>query len=280
MSTSTQYRVDPGRVREHYDRLSRLYRLFWGEHLHHGYFEGNESPKRAQVQLMERLAERAAIPAGSRVLDIGCGLGGSAFWLANRFGCHVTGMTISPVQVHLATKRAAALGLSDRLRFEMKDANAWQPEAEAFDVVWIMESSEHFPDKRGFFDRCARTLKPGGILAVAAWLRRNGPMREDERPVIAAIAEAMMSASIDTLSDYQQWMCDAGLTVTTAEDISRHVAPTWSHCARIGANPLVRLFLPMTSAPTQSFVRSFPLMVQAYAQGAMAFGLFAAQKSV
>jgi len=278
MTVSPQYPVDVGRVRKHYDRMAHLYRLFWGEHLHHGYFENNESPAHAQIRLMERLAERAAIPAGARVLDIGCGLGGSAFWLADQYGCDVTGMTISPVQARIGSRKAAARGLGDRVRFQVKDANLWQPEPDRFDVIWIMESSEHFPDKPGFFDRCARALKPGGTLAVAAWLRRDGPLREDERPLIAAIAEAMMSASLDTLSDYQQWMRDAGLRVTAAEDISRYVAPTWSCCARIGGNPLVRLLLPLTGAPTRSFVRSFPQMVQAYAQGAMAFGLFAAKK--
>ena len=48
MSASVQYPVDVSRVREHYDRLSLLYRLFWGEHLHHGFFENGESPKRAR----------------------------------------------------------------------------------------------------------------------------------------------------------------------------------------------------------------------------------------
>jgi hypothetical protein len=74
-------------------------------------------------------------------------------------------------------------------------------------------------------------------------------------------------------------MGDAGLTVTVAEDITRHVKPTWSHCSRIGDNPAVRFFLHFTGEHTRRFVRSFPLMKQAYAQGAMAFGLFVARKS-
>jgi len=280
MTSSPQYPVETDHVRRHYDRLSILYRLFWGEHLHHGYFEANESREVAQIQLMERLAERAAIPDGARVLDIGCGIGGSAIWLAEKFRCDVTGMTISPVQARMASKRSAERRLDERVRFEIRDANRWLPGAERFDVVWIMESSEHFPDKPDFFQRCARALKPGGTLAVCAWLRREGPMRDDDRPLIAAIAKAMMSASLDTLCDYRQWMRDAGLTVTAAEDIAQKVAPTWSHCARIGANPLVRLFLPLAGGPTRRFVRAFPLMVQAYARGAMAFGLFVARKTI
>jgi len=278
MSTTPQFPVEITHIRKHYDRLSFLYRLFWGEHLHHGYWEGNESAARAQIQLMERLAERAGVSRGARVLDIGCGLGGSALWLADQFECEVTGMTISPVQARMAAARAKKRGLTNRVKFELNDANEWQPEPASVDLIWIMESSEHFPDKPGFFERCALALKPGGVLAVCAWLRRDGPLREDERDLVNAIAEAMLSASLGSLSDYQAWMRDAGLTVTVAKDITRHVEQTWSHCSRIGDNPAVRFFLRFTDRSTQRFVRSFPLMKQAYAQGAMAFGLFVAKK--
>ena len=279
MTSSTQFPVDIDHIRKHYDRLSFLYRLFWGEHLHHGYWEKNESAPRAQIQLMERLAERAGIPRGAKVLDIGCGLGGSAMWLAQQYECDVTGMTISPVQARMATAKAKARGLSGQVRFEVNDANRWQPEAESVEAIWIMESSEHFEDKARFFERCARALKPGGILACCAWLRRDGAFREGEKALVGTIAEAMMSASLDSLSDYVQWMRDAGLNVTAAEDITRNVAPTWTHCSRIGENPAVKLVVRFLDAPTQRFVRSFPLMEQAYAQGAMAFGLLVAQKS-
>ncbi len=273
-----QFPADIDRIRRHYDRLSFLYRLFWGEHLHHGYWENNESASRAQIQLMERLAERARVPRGARVLDIGCGLGGSAQWLATQFDCDVTGMTISPVQARMATAKAKSRGLAPRVRFEVNDADQWQPKPASFDVIWIMESSEHFHDKPRFFERCASALKPGGILAVCAWLRRDGPLCDDEQTLLNTISKAMLTASLGSLSDYRRWMRDAGLTITTAEDITRHVEPTWSHCSRIGDNPAVRFFLHFTAEPTQRFVRSFPLMKQAYAQGTMAFGLFVAKK--
>jgi len=275
---TTRFHVDVDRVRKHYDRLSFLYRMFWGEHLHHGYWTGGETVERAQIQLMEQLAQRAEIPRGSSVLDIGCGLGGSALWLADQFGCQVTGMTISPVQARMATRKAQARGLSDKVRFEVNDANHWQPEPKSFDVVWIMESSEHFPDKKHFLERCAIALKPGGTLAVCAWLRRDGSLSPSEQKVVATIAEAMMSASLGSLSNYRNWMLEAGLSVTAAEDITRYVEPTWAQCARMGENPALKFLVRFTGGPTRRFVKAFPLMQEAYSSGAMAFGLFVAKK--
>ena len=279
MTPSLEFPVKIDHIRKHYDRLSHLYRLFWGEHLHHGYWEGNEPVARAQIQLMEQLAKRAGVTRGATVLDIGCGLGGSAMWLAKQLDCNVTGMTISPVQARMATAKAKGRGLGGRVRFEVNDANQWQPEPESVDVLWIMESSEHFRDKSDFFKRCARALKPGGTLAVCAWLRRDGPLRVNEQELVATIADAMLSASLGSLSDYCAWMREAGLTITIADDITRHVEPTWTHCARIGDHKVVKFFLRFTGGPTQKFVRSFPLMKLAYTQGAMAFGLFVATKA-
>jgi len=151
MRAAPEFPVEIDHIRKHYDRLSFLYRLFWGEHLHHGYWDADQSAAQAQVRLMERLAEQAHVPRGARVLDIGCGLGGSAFWLADQFDCNVIGMTISPVQARMANKKAKARGLSDRVQFQVKDANQWQPEPESVGIVWIMESSEHFRNKKAFF---------------------------------------------------------------------------------------------------------------------------------
>jgi tocopherol O-methyltransferase len=279
MTATPQFHVEIDHIRKHYDRLSLLYRFFWGEHIHHGYWDAEHTPAQAQVRLMERLAEETHIKPGAKVLDIGCGLGGSAFWLADTFACEVTGMTISPVQARMAGKKAKAGGYSGRVQFQVEDANEWQPEPRSFDVVWIMESSEHFRDKKDFFRRCATALKPGGTLAVCAWLRRDGPPKSPaEEELVATIAKAMLSASLDGLSDYARWMREAGLTVTSAEDITRYVERTWDQCARIAERPPIKFLLRFTSASTQRFVKSFPLMKEAYVTGAMAFGLLVAKQ--
>src|SRR5260370_338774 len=136
-------------VREHYDLLSWFYRALWGEHIHHGYWEDGESDAQAQVKLIERLASRAGIERGSRVLDVGCGIGGSSLWLADNLHCSVLGLTISPVQAQMATQKARSLGLSSLTRFEVIDARALPFPQRSFDAVWVIECSEHLPDKAG-----------------------------------------------------------------------------------------------------------------------------------
>jgi tocopherol O-methyltransferase len=160
----------------------------------------------------------------------------------------------------------------------VEDANDWQPQPESTDVIWIMESSEHFRDKKTFFERCASALKPGGVLAVCAWLRGERPVHKHDQELIATIGQAMLSASLDTLSQYVTWMREANLQVETAADITAHIAPTWTHCSRMSERLPFRWLVPFADAPTQRFVKSFPLMAEAYANGAMAFGLFVARK--
>ena len=76
--------------------LSPFYQTFWGEHIHHGFWRGNESAAEAQENLINELAGRARVAEGDRVLDVGCGLGGSSMYLARQYEAVVKGISISP----------------------------------------------------------------------------------------------------------------------------------------------------------------------------------------
>jgi len=94
-------------VKEFYDVTSPFWRDLWGIHVHHGYWKtGKESKEIAQNQLTEELAERVGIRNGMNILDVGCGMGGSSIWLAKKYNAQTIGITLSPVQVDIATKTA------------------------------------------------------------------------------------------------------------------------------------------------------------------------------
>ncbi len=264
-------------IRDHYDRVSVFYRSLWGEHIHHGYWLAGDTPRRAQARLIEQLVERAGIRPGSRVLDVGCGVGGSSVWLAERMGCEVLGLTISPVQVRMASESARRRGLDGRVRFELRDANALDLEPGGFDAVWVVECSEHLDDKADFLARCASVLRPGGVLALAAWLDASGG---EPGPAgrVADVRQGMLCPSLVSMADYVDGLHDAGFTAIGAEDVTDRVRPTWAHCARLARSPVVRALLSAADDQSRAFVRAFDAIDRAYAEGAMAYGLFTARK--
>ncbi|KAL8698347.1 MAG: hypothetical protein Q9201_006627 [Fulgogasparrea decipioides] len=178
------------RIRHHYELASDYYYTLWGEHIHHGYFlQPTDTKERAQTRLIELLLDRAQLPKGSTVLDVGCGLGGTSRYLARHHHCHVTGITISGKQVELALKltaeeaavdatKSASEGLiklgQGSARFIELDAERladYFPTGSMFDCVWITEAMSHLPDKKLFFQNAAKFLGPQGRLVVADWFK-------------------------------------------------------------------------------------------------------------
>src|SRR5215475_130239 len=131
---------------QHYDELSPLYKDIWGVHIHHGYWKnGSETKEEAQEQLIRELVARAGIKNGCRILDVGCGLGGSAIFLSEILGARVTGITISPVQVEIGNALARHRGANVRLM--RMDGETLEME-ERFDVVWSVEAISHMSSRR------------------------------------------------------------------------------------------------------------------------------------
>ncbi len=170
--------ISSGTVASAYDAWTndKLLERLWGEHIHLGFYPSrkrNIDFKKAKVQFVHELVKWSGLdklPKGSRILDVGCGIGGSSRILAKYYGFNVIGITISPAQV----KRARELtpqGLN--CKFQVMDALQLEFEDGSFDAIWSVEAGAHMNDKYRFADEMLRTLRPGGYLALADWNSRD-----------------------------------------------------------------------------------------------------------
>ena len=266
---------DKNKIIEHYDAVSPYYRKLWGDHIHHGYWiRGDETKEQAQDQLMDHLAHLARIPRGARILDIGCGFGGSSLYLCKQFAAQATGITISEVQVEMANQAASKVNANARfLRMDAEAMTFDQP----FDVLWSMESISHYQDRRKFFALAPKLLEPGGVFALTDWFKRPGLSSAEEKKYIAPIEEGMF-VRLERMDDYEEFLNSSGMEIVCREDISKQCARSWDIALEIIREPA---FWALAAKLGRDFVRnlkSFRAMREGFASGAFVYGLFVARK--
>jgi tocopherol O-methyltransferase len=264
------------RIAQHYDELTALYNDIWGIHLHHGYWKsGVVTKEAAQEQLIRELIERSEIGRCRRVLDVGCGVGGSAIYLSKALGAHVTGVTISQTQVAIGTDLARRSGANVRLIH--MDAESLEID-EPFDVVWSVEAISHLSNRRRCFQSIARLLEPGGKLIVADWLRSPAPTSAQSCDVLELIERSMLVPTLEEPAAYCAYMKDAGLTVTLFEDFSMKVSKTWDVATDLIRNPALWRFAATRGRDFVAFLEGFAAMRRGYKSKALLYGALIAQK--
>lgn len=270
--------VAKSEIRFHYDLVTPFYWMLWGRHLHHGLWEANETVEVATQRLTDELVRRAEIGPGMEVLDIGCGMGGSAISLARQQGCRVTGVTLSPLQRVWAQTSARWHGVAARARFRCVDAEKAEFPAASFDRLWSIECTEHLFDKPAFFRKAAHWLRPGGRFVLCAWLAGEGPLTEPQQQLVERVCHGFLCPSLGTMQDYAGWLTDSGLVVRETNDWTRRVERTWELCIdrvrRSGVHGLARVI----HSRTERFVADFQTLLDAYRTGAMQYGCLVAEK--
>lgn len=281
-------------IQQFYDASSGLWEQVWGEHMHHGYYgpSGKEQKERrqAQIELIEEMLNWAevsnlGITPGRcpQILDVGCGIGGSSLYLAQKFNAEATGITLSPVQAKRATQRAQEAGLRTEVQFQVADALDMPFADNSFDLVWSMESGEHMPDKEKFLQECYRVLKPGGTFLMATWCHRpitpaTGKLTADEKQHLEEIYRVYCLPYVISLPEYEAIARSLPLQHIRTADWSDAVAPFWDIVMNSVLDPKAIVGLLQSGWSTIQAALSLGLMSRGYRSGLIRFGLLCGNK--
>ena len=269
------YELDKEQIRKFYDVVSSHFHDLWGEHIHHGYWvRGDETKETAQLQLIERLAQAADIQPGQKLLDVGCGTGASSVYLAKNHHVEATGITISPVQVELATMAASREDV--KAKFLLMDAEAMQFD-ELFDVVWSIESISHYRDIAGFFASVAKLLPSNGTVALIDWFKKPDQNPAHYKRDFLPIERGML-LRLRTMGEYESWMKASGLEVMSSEVLNRNCAKTWDVGLGIIKKKSVWKLAATNGEMFLDFLRAFRATRAGFASGKLVYGLLVARK--
>ena len=164
-------------VAHHYDISNELYSLFLDDDLNYScayYRSPDDTLETAQRNKLRHIAAKLDLKPGQRVLDIGCGWGSLAMYLAEAADVDVTGVTLSVEQQALATSRAAGRGLAGRVRFELIDYRAVTGTFDRIVSVGMFEhvGVAHYGE---FFAKLASLLTDDGVALLHSIGRKSGP---------------------------------------------------------------------------------------------------------
>lgn len=267
-------------VAKFWDQLSEGWRTIWGPHIHHGYYEDSDnlSPLAAQEKLIKKLTDLLVIKAADQILDVGCGMGGSSLYLAKHYQVQVTGVTLSPKQVELASEQA----LKDKItgvQFKVDNAMSLASCADhSFDLVWSLESCEQFYDKNQFIQQAMRVLKPGGSLMLATWCSNQEEYENQQAKRYQKLCLAYDLPYMPTMDYYARRLKENGFVVKDVLDWTPYVEKSWDIGVSLThAYSLFQLF-KMVGWRGLRFAFQLKLMQRAFKEGFVKYGVFVAVK--
>ncbi|CAG1022640.1 methyltransferase domain-containing protein [Methylomonas sp. LL1] len=224
---------------KHYDECYRDYLFAWCNRdnlaLHYGYWDETKpyDQHRALLNKNQVLYEKAGIQPGDKVLDAGCGIGGSSIWMAKHYHNQVTGITISAKQADYAGQHARRHGVSELVNFEVADFCQTPFADESFDAVWALESSCHALNKADFLREAWRVLKTGGRLVVCDGFLLQRQFNEQQWRAVVTCLNGWAVPNLCSRDEFTQLLQTQAFQSIQCHDITDQTLPSADYMYKV-----------------------------------------------
>lgn len=179
----------------------------------------------------ERALSKVRVAATDHVIDVGCGIGGTARYLASTKRCKVTGIDLTPEYIDIAHALTARTGLSDLLEFQVASALDMPFDDAAFDAAVTFHVAMNIKDRPALYREIARVLKPGAALCIYDVLK--GARGDVLFPV--PWAETAATSHLTTIDEMRRLLADAGFEIEDVEERTQFAIEFFRQ--RLGADP-------------------------------------------
>lgn len=275
------------RITKYYDQAFRDYWWILGTRRHFGmhcafYDEEHRTHDAAILNSNRILARKAGVKENVRVLDAGCGVGGSAIWLAKHTGAKITGITLSASQCQKAQKLAEEQGVAGETKFFVRDFLDTGFPDNHFDVVWFLESACHAEDKYDLLREAYRVLAPQGRLVIADGFQKKETLDIEEAEIMRKWLDSWAVPNLAHVSNFASLVQKSGFKNIRQEDVTENIRPfsQWLYRRSMVAYPIIKIFewLHLRSREKTSNVEGALWHYRTLRRGLWAYMIYTAEK--
>ncbi|MEU8567829.1 class I SAM-dependent methyltransferase [Streptomyces pathocidini] len=211
----------------HYEQPPEAFAAFLGRRMKYTcglYGPGVGSLDEAQEAKLRMIASLLGVRGGERVLDIGCGWGALALFLAQEYDCHVTAVTPSAEQQRFVARRALETGVADRVRVVPGTFETAGLDGPRFDAAAMVGVLEHLPEHREPLRKVHRLLRKDAsfYLSASCYRSRAARLEYERRPRSLHAVELYGFTAMNALSQLVEEVEDAGFSLTALTDLTAH----------------------------------------------------------